>query len=155
MRISDWSSDVCSSDLVRILDESSGGMQAFYMNSRRELFKDRRVRRALAFAFDFQWTNKTVYYGQYAQPESFFAPTELASSGLPQGEELEILARYRGRVPAEVFTTPYFAPKTDGSGWPRETLATAFDILAEAGLVVRDMKLLHHEYERRLRFEFT
>src|SRR3546814_18997158 len=89
MRISDWSSDVCSSDLnsakewatqyntpavaadilhkVRILDESSGGMQAFYMTSRRELFKDRRVRRALAFAFDFQWTNKTVYYGQSAQ----------------------------------------------------------------------------------------
>src|SRR3546814_18742934 len=103
------------------------------MTTRRDLFKDPRVREALAYAFDFQWTNKTVYYGQYEQPASFFAPTELASSGLPQGEELEILERYRGRVPEEVFTTPYFAPKTDGSGWTRENLATGFEMLEEAG----------------------
>src|SRR3546814_5935975 len=125
MRISDWSSDVCSSDLIlhkqRILNKSSGGMQAFFMNTRRDRFKDPRVREALAYAFDFQWTNKTVYYGQYEQPASFFAPTELACSGLPQGEELEILERYRGRVPEEVFTTPYVPPKTDGSGWPRRS----------------------------------
>lgn len=139
---------------VRILDESSGGMQAFFMNTRRELFKDRRVRRALAFAFDFQWSNKTVYYGQYEQPESFFAPTELAATGLPQGEELEILERYRGRIPDEVFTTPYFAPKTDGSGWPRKNLETAFEMLAEAGWVVRDMKLVNAETGQRFSFEF-
>src|SRR3546814_18799251 len=154
--MSDWSSDVCASDLSRhkgrILDESAGGMQAFYMDARRELFKDRRVRRALAFAFDFQWTNKTVYYGQYAQPESFFAPTELASSGLPPGEELEILERYRGRVPEEVFTTPYFAPKTDGSGWPRENLATAFAMLEAAGWVGRDLKLVNAQRGRRIHF---
>ena len=138
----------------RFLNKSSGGMQAFYMNSRRELFRDRRVRRALAYAFDFQWTNKTVYYGQYQQPESFFAPTELASSGLPQGEELEILERYRGRIPDEVFTTPYTAPKTDGSGWPRKNLQTAFDLLAEAGWVVRDMKLVNAETGRPFTFEF-
>jgi microcin C transport system substrate-binding protein len=139
---------------LRIINKSSGGMQAFYMNTRREPFTDRRVRRALAFAFDFQWTNKTVYYGQYEQPESFFAPTELASSGLPQGEELEILERYRGRVPEEVFTTPYFAPKTDGSGWPRENLLTALKMLEEAGWVVRDMKLVNAETGRRFSFEF-
>lgn len=138
----------------RILDKSSGGMQAFFMNTRRDLFKDRRVREALAYAFDFQWTNKTVYYGQYEQPASFFAPTELAASGLPQGEELEILERYRGRIPAEVFTTPYVPPKTDGSGWPRENLLTALDILAEAGWVVRDMKLVNAETGRRFSFEF-
>jgi microcin C transport system substrate-binding protein len=138
----------------RFLNESSGSMQAFYMNSRRDLFKDRRVRRALAYAFDFQWTNKTVYYGQYQQPESFFAPTELASSGLPQGEELEILERYRGRIPEEVFTTPYTAPKTDGSGWPRENLATAFRMLEEAGWVVRDMKLVNAETGQPFTFEF-
>jgi len=138
----------------RFLNESSGGMQAFYMNARRELFKDPRVRRALAYAFDFQWTNKTVYYGQYEQPESFFAPTELASRGLPQGEELEILERYRGRIPEEVFTTPYTAPKTDGSGWPRKNLQTAFDLLAEAGWIVRDMKLVNAETGRRFTFEF-
>lgn len=138
----------------RILDESSGGMQAFFMNARRKPFQDRRVREALAYAFDFQWTNKTVYYGQYAQPASFFAPTELAATGLPQGEELEILERYRGRIPEEVFTTPYQPPTTDGSGWPRANLEKAFDILAEAGWVVRDMKLVNAETGERFSFEF-
>jgi microcin C transport system substrate-binding protein len=138
----------------RILDESSGGMQAFYMNLRRPLFRDPRVRRALAYAFDFQWTNKTVYYGQYEQPDSYFSPTELAASGLPQGEEREILERYRGRIPEEVFTTPYAPPKTDGSGWPRDNLLKAFDILEEAGWVVRDMKLVNAETGERFSFEF-
>ena len=138
----------------KYLNKSSGGMQAFYMNTRRPIFHDRRVRRALAYAFDFQWTNKYIYYGQYEQPESFFAPTELASSGLPKGEELEILERYRGRVPGEVFTKVYTAPKTDGSGWPRENLKTAFKILAEAGWVVRDMTLVNAETGEPFSFEF-
>ncbi|MEQ9608116.1 MAG: extracellular solute-binding protein [Kiloniellaceae bacterium] len=138
----------------RILDKSSGGMQAFYMNLRRDLFKDPQVRRALAYAFDFQWTNKTVYYGQYEQPASFFAPTELASTGLPQGEELEILERYRGRIPDEVFTTPYQPPATDGSGWPRDNLLKALEILEQAGWVVRDMKLVNAETGERFSFEF-
>jgi microcin C transport system substrate-binding protein len=129
-------------------------MQAFYMNTRRALFADRKVRQALAYAFDFEWTNKTAYYGQYEHPASFFAPTELAATGLPQGEELEILERYRGRVPEEVFTTPYVPPKTDGSGWPRENLQTAFDLLAEAGWVVRDMQLVNEETGEPFRFEF-
>lgn len=137
----------------QILDESSGGMQAFYMNARRDQFKDHRVRQALAYAFDFQWTNKTVYFGQYQQPASFFAPTELAARGLPQGEELEILERYRGRVPEKVFTTPYAPPKTDGSGWPRDNLQSAFELLAEAGWVVRDMKLVNEDGVQ-LSFEF-
>ncbi len=138
----------------RILDKSSGGMQAFYMNTRRDPFKDRRVRSALAYAFDFQWTNKTVYYGQYEQPASFWAPTELAATGLPQAEELEILERYRGRIPDEVFTTPYQPPTTDGSGWPRENLLKALDILEDAGWVVRDMKLVNAETGERFSFEF-
>ncbi|MBE0533052.1 MAG: ABC transporter substrate-binding protein [Rhodospirillales bacterium] len=138
----------------RFLDKSSGGMQAFYMNTRRPIFSDRRVRQALAYAFDFQWTNKAIYYGQYEQPASYFAPTELAASGLPQGEELKILERYRGRVPDEVFTEVYTVPKTDGSGWPRENLKTAFAILAEAGWVVRDLKLVNAETGQPFSFEF-
>ena len=138
----------------RFLNKSSGGMQAFYMNSRREPFTNRKVRQALAYAFDFEWTNKTAYYGQYERPASFFAPTELAATGLPQGEELEILERYRGRVPEEVFTTPYVPPSTDGSGWPRKNLQTAFDLLAEAGWVVRDMQLVNAETGQPFRFEF-
>lgn len=138
----------------RFLNKSSGGMQAFYMNTRRPIFQDPKVRRAMAYAFDFQWTNRNIYYGQYEQPESFYAPTELASSGLPRDEELEILERYRGRVPDEVFTTVYEAPKTDGSGWPRDSLRTAFRLLAEAGWVVRDLKLVNAETGEPLRFEF-
>ncbi len=149
--------DAVSNELLkkeRYLNKSSGGMQAFYMNTRRPIFEDPRVRRALTYAFDFQWTNKNIYYGQYEQPESYFAPTELASSGLPKDEELEILERYRGRVPQEVFTTPYTAPQTDGSGWPRENLKTAFRILAEAGWVVRDLKLVNAETGEPFSFEF-
>ena len=138
----------------KTLNKSSGGMQAFYMNSRRPLFKDPRVRQALTHAFDFQWTNKTVYYGQYEQPYSFFSPTELAATGLPSGEELEILNRYRGQVPEEVFTTPYVPPKTDGSGWPRDNLTKAFELFAEAGWVVRDLKLVNEETGEQFRFEF-
>ena len=111
------------------------------------------MRQALAYAFDFQWTNKTVYYGQYQQPASYWDPTELAAKGLPKDEELEILERYRGRIPEEVFTTPYVPPKTDGSGWPRENLQTAFELLAEAGWTVRDMKLVNEEGVQ-LSFEF-
>jgi microcin C transport system substrate-binding protein len=112
------------------------------------------VRQALAYAFDFQWTNKTVYFAQYEQPYSFFAPTELAATGLPQGEELEILERYRGRIPDEVFTTPYEPPTTDGSGWPRDNLLKALEILDGAGWVVRDMKLVNAETGERFSFEF-
>jgi len=138
----------------RHLDKSSGGMQSFTMNSRRPPFDNKLVRQALAHAYDFEWTNNNIYYGQYVHPASYFAPTELASSGLPQGEELEILERYRGRIPEEVFTQVYEPPKTDGSGWPRDNLRRAFELLAEAGWVVRDMKLVNEETGKQMSFEF-
>ena len=134
-------------------DLSSGGMQNFCMNSRREVFKDRRVRHALAYAFDFEWTNKYLFNGLYVRPTSFFFPTELAATGLPSPEELAILEPYRGRVPDEVFTQVYEPPKTDGSGWPRANLQTAFDLLAEAGWVVRDLKLVNAETGQQMSFE--
>lgn len=130
------------------------GMQAFAFNTRREIFQDPRVRQALAYAFDFEWTNQHLFFGQYTRSESYFSNSELASQGLPQGEELEILERYRGRVPEQVFTTEYRAPSTDGSGWPRDNLAKAFELLAEAGWVVRDMRLVNEETGQPMRFEF-
>lgn len=130
------------------------GMQAFAFNTRRGIFKDPRVRQALAYAFDFEWTNEHLFFGQYTRSESYFSNSELASHGLPQGEELEILERYRGRIPEEVLTTEYRAPSTDGSGWPRDNLAKAFELLAEAGWVVRDMRLVNEETGRPMRFEF-
>jgi len=129
------------------------GMQAFIMNTRREIFADRLVRRALAYAFDFEWTNENLFFGQYTRTESYFSNSELAARGLPEGEELEILERYRGRIPPEVFTEPYEAPSTDGSGWPRENLRKAFSLLTEAGWEVRDGVLVNGATGRPMRFE--
>ncbi len=132
---------------------SPTGMQAFVYNTRRELFKDWRVRKALSYAFDFEWTNKNLFFGQYTRTESYFSNSELAASGLPSGEELKILERYRGRIPEEVFTTPFKAPSTDGSGWPRDNLRTAFTLLEQAGWVVQDMKLVNVHTGNAFEFE--
>ncbi len=132
---------------------SPTGMQAFVYNTRRELFSDRTVREALAYAFDFEWTNRNLFFGQYARTESYFSNSELAAAGLPEGRELNVLDRYRERVPIELFHRPYKAPSTDGSGWPRQNLARAFALLEEAGWVVRDMKLVNEDTGAGFSFE--
>ena len=132
---------------------SPTGMQAFVYNTRRDIFKDWRVRKALSCAFDFEWTNKNLFFGQYTRTESYFSNSELAARGLPSGEELKILERYRGRIPEAVFTTPFKAPSTDGSGWPRDNLREAFKLLEQAGWVVRDMKLVNVRTGRPFEFE--
>ena len=129
------------------------GMQGFVFNTRRAVFKDPRVREALAQAFDFEWTNKNLFFGQYTRSESYFSNSELASTDLPSGDELEILEKFRGKVPDAVFTKPYRAPATDGSGWPRENLRKAFGLLADAGWVVRDKKLVNEKTGEQMRFE--
>ena len=134
-------------------NERPTGMQAFVMNSRRTPFQDRLVRRALAFAFDFEWTNRNLFFGQYTRTESYFSNSDLAATGLPGPMELEILDPYREKVPDEVFTEAYWAPKTDGSGWPRKNLTRAFELLAEAGWVVRDMKLVNAKTGEQMSFE--
>ena len=85
-------------------------MQAFALNIRRDKFRDPRVRRALNFAFDFEEMNKQIFFGQYKRISSYFDGTELASSGLPEGKELEILEAVRAEVPPEVFTKAYTNP---------------------------------------------
>ena len=129
------------------------GMQAFVVNLRRPLFQDSRVRQAIGLAFDFEWTNRTLFFGQYTRTESFFSNSELAATGLPEGEEKRILEAYRGRVPEQLFTTVFHAPETDGSGWPRANLAKAFKLLAEAGWVVRDMRLVNEATGEPMEFE--
>jgi microcin C transport system substrate-binding protein len=119
------------------------GMQSFTMNLRRPLFADARVRQALGLVFDFEWLNANLFYGSYRRTESFFQNSELASSGLPQGRELAILERYRGRVPEQVFTTPYKEPVTDGSGNNRDNLRRALALLKEAGWEVKERKLVN------------
>lgn len=109
------------------------GMQGFIYNLRRPVFQDPKVREALAYAFDFEWSNKQFAFGAYKRSRSYFSNSELASSGLPTGKELEILEKYRGKIPEEVFTTEYNPPKSDGSGNNRAGLARAKQILDEAG----------------------
>jgi microcin C transport system substrate-binding protein len=133
--------------------ERPAGMQAFVFNTRRALFADANVRRALAYAFDFEWTNRILFFDQYTRTTSYFANSELASSGLPEGEERRILEPYRGRVPDEVFTQPFTVPTTDGTGWPRDNLEAALRLLGEAGWHVRDLSLVNDETGRPFEFE--
>ena len=130
-----------------ISHERPQGMQAFVYNIRKPLFQDARVRRALAYAFDFEWSNKNLFYGLYKRTASYFANSELASSGLPEGEELAILEKYRGRIPDEVFTTPYTLPVTDGMGNIRPQLRAAFKLLKEAGWTIKSGKLTNAKGE--------
>ena len=109
------------------------GFQGFIYNIRRPVFKDRAVREALAYAFDFEWSNKVMAYDSYKRTRSYFSNSEMAATGTPTGRELEILEVYRDKLPAEVFTTEYNPPKTDGSGNARANLKKAADILEAAG----------------------
>ncbi len=129
------------------------GMQAFVMNTRRPQFSDPKVRKALGYAFDFEWTNKQLFYGQYTRTASYFSNSELAATGRPQGEELEILEQYRDRLPAEVFDEPIRPPQTDGSGQVRRNLRAALNLLAEAGWTVEDLKLINQQTGERMQFE--
>jgi microcin C transport system substrate-binding protein len=117
---------------------NSGAMQAFVPNARREKFADPRVRRALNFAFDFEEMNKQIFFGQYKRIASYFEGTELASSGVPQGLELEILEKVRGKVPDDLFTKSYANPVNGNPENVRANLREAFRLLSEAGWTVRD-----------------
>jgi microcin C transport system substrate-binding protein len=126
-----------------IAHENPQGMQAFVFNTRREIFKDRQVRAALAHAFDFEWTNQNLFYGAYKRSKSYFSNSELASGDLPSESELAILESYRDQLPAEVFTEAYEPPATDGSGNLRGNLRTALRLLKGAGWDIQDGVLTH------------
>jgi microcin C transport system substrate-binding protein len=117
-----------------------GMMRAFAFNTRRDKFKDARVRRAFNFALDFEEMNKQFFFGQYKRVNSYFEGTELASSGLPQGEELKILEPLRDKVPPEVFTTAYANPVAGTPEKVRANLREGMRLMAEAGYEVRDHK---------------
>ena len=131
--------------------ENPQGMQAFAFNTRKDIFADKRVRKALSFAFDFEWTNKNLFYGAYKRTDSFFENSELASSGLPSQAELAYLNPYIDQLPKEIFNEEYSNPKTDGSGFIRNELQEATKLLQEAGWKLRDGKLENSKGEP---FEF-
>ena len=130
------------------------GMQGFWFNTRRAKFADPAVRQALAYAFDFEWTNANLFYGQYTRTRSYFSNTELAANGLPEGQELVILEAHRGNIPDEVFTVAYQPPATDGSGNIRGNLRAAKTLLQDAGWEIRDGALTNATSGEVFKIEF-
>ncbi len=113
------------------------GMQSFVMNLRRKPFQDVRVRRAMNLAFDFEWANKNLFYGQYTRVGSYFDNSEFAAKDLPQGRELEILNEVKAEVPPEVFTTAWKNPVANTPEDARKNLSVAVKLLTEAGYIAK------------------
>jgi microcin C transport system substrate-binding protein len=126
--------------LLTLPDESPSGAQGFFPNMRRAKLADVRVRQALNLAFDFEWTNKNIFYGLYTRTESFFENSDLKASGRPSAAELALLEPFRGQLPEEVFGEAYTPPVSDGSGQDRRLLREAGRLLSEAGWQVKDGK---------------
>ena len=124
------------------------GMQGFFFNARRPIFANRAVRQALGYAFDFEWSNSNLFYGQYVRTRSYFDNSELAATGVPAGAELALLEPHRAALPPEVFTTEYRPPLTDGSGQIRDNLRSAVELLAANGWKIdpATKKLAHPEH---------
>jgi len=121
-------------------DDTPSGAQGWFINLRRDKFRDPRVREALIDAFDFEWTNKTIMYDAYARTVSPFQNSDMVANGPPSKEELALLEPFRGQVPDEVFGLPYVPPMSDGSGQDRTLLRKAAALLNEAGCVIKDGK---------------
>ncbi|MGY3695221.1 microcin C transport system substrate-binding protein [Bradyrhizobium sp. USDA 3240] len=121
-------------------DDTPSGAQGWFINMRRDKFRDPRVREALICAFDFEWTNKTIMYDAYARTVSPFQNSDMVAEGPPPPEELALLEPFRGQVPDEVFGLPFVPPMSDGSGQDRALLRKAVQLLNEAGCVIKDGK---------------
>lgn len=132
------------------------GAQGFIYNTRRKIFQDIEVRKALAYAFDFEWSNKQFAYGSYSRTHSYFSNSDMAAEKFPDAAELKILEPFKSSLPAEVFQNVYTPPSTDGSGNNRENLKAASDILTHAGYVMgKDGVRVNSKTGVRLEFEFV
>ena len=135
--------------------ERAQPMQCFVLNLRRPQFQHRRVRQAFNLAFDFEWANKNLFFGQYARVGSYFEGTELAApKALPQGRELEILNEIKDQVPPEVFTTVHANPINASPDDFRNNLRKAVALLKEAGYEIKDGKLVNAKTGEPLKVEF-
>ncbi len=137
----------------RIQHEIPVGVQGFVYNIRRPVFQDIRVRQALTYLFDFEWMNKTLFWGQYQRARSYFNNSELASSGLPSPEELNILEPLRGQIPGSVFTKEFTLPVSDGSGNIRNQTRQAIDLLKQAGFDIQNGKMVNQKTGQQMTFE--
>jgi len=121
-------------------DDTPSGAQGWFFNTRLEKFKDRRLREAFIYAFDFEWTNKTIMYGSYERTHSVFQNSDMMAVGKPAGDEAALLEPFRGQVPDEVFGEPFVPPVSDGSGQDRNLLRRATSLLQEAGYLIKGGK---------------
>jgi len=133
--------------------ENPQGMQGFAFNIRKGKFRDRRVRKALSYVFDFEWSNKNLFYGAYKRTDSYFENSELASSGLPTKDELKYLNPYIDALPKEIFHREYTNIITDGSGFIRNEIRQATQLLKEAGWTLNNGKLQNANTKEFFKFE--
>ena len=124
------------------------GIQGYAMNTRRPVFANPLVRQAMDEVFDFEWENKNLFYGAYKRTNSYFANSPLASSGIPQGDELKLLEPYRKDLPPALFTEPFKLPVTDASGNNRDQMRHALELLKQAGWTIQDRKLVNKDGEQ-------
>jgi microcin C transport system substrate-binding protein len=130
-------------------------MQCFVLNLRRSQFQDRRVRQAFGLAFDFEWANKNLFYGQYARVGSYFQNGELsAPQEMPQGRELEILNEVKDGVPSEVFTEVHKNPVNNTPDDMRGNLRKAVELLKEAGWEIKNGTLTNVKTGQQMKVEF-
>ncbi|SEI75539.1 microcin C transport system substrate-binding protein [Allopseudospirillum japonicum] len=132
----------------QIAHHNSPGMQGFFYNTRKDLFKSVKVRQALAYAFDFEWVNANLFHSAYQRTLSYFANSELASQSTPTEAELNLLSPWRDTLPKEVFTQAFSLPINDASGNIRPRLRQALALLREAGWIIQNGKLVNNQGEQ-------
>ena len=132
---------------TQLTHKNNAGMQGFAFNTRRDKFKDVRVRRALSLAYDFEWANSKLFYNQYVRADSYFSNSELAAQGLPQGKELALLEKYRDQLPEGIFTKQWKPATTIAPRSLRKNLVQARDLLQEAGWTIQDGVLKNQQGE--------
>ena len=139
-----------------ISDGRPSGAQGFWMNMRREILQDIRVRQALGLMFNFEWSNETLFYGLYGRTDSFFEGSDLQAEGLPEGEELAVLERYRDQLPPEIFTEPAFTPNVSSTRQvDRTAVQEASALLEAAGWTVGDDGLRRNAEGEALTIRFV
>ncbi len=129
-------------------DGRPANLQGWFFNTRRPQFQDPRVRQAIGLAFDYEWTNKTLFYGAYTRIQSWFDNSEMKATGQPSADELALLEPFRGKVPDTVFGEAIVPPVSDASGHDRQNLRRASDLLAAAGWISKDGVLQNAKGER-------
>lgn len=132
---------------TQLTHQNNAGMQGFAFNTRRDKFKDVRVRRALSLAYDFEWANDKLFYNQYVRADSYFSNSELAAQGVPEGKELALLEKYRQQLPEALFTQHWKPATTVAPDSLRKNLIQARDLLADAGWTIQDGVLKNQQGE--------